>query len=814
MTSVISDFNGNDYRKRVLAAIEARGGIPASDPFEWYDVPLEQADRIGDDEVAAQVAAVWAFWQKQRDHPKYRGLVTALLAVHHQAAAQLCESDSRRRLAAQIRAERAERDESRFAELDGAIERLVERFGGIPRSKLEGLRAFARQSGDPDERSVEARLARHRVIDDPPAGARPAPAAVSPAVYRQVRADLDELGRILGAPAPAGLYDLLGLEPGAPAAQVSRERDLAAAHNRELRPDRRRALVDDLLAAVTTLLLDNDPEAYLDAVAEDVTARLRPRVAAAVLVEDEFTAADYGHLLGEAQTLGLDRARAVGVLAELARELAVAIPTTRPAATTPSSPPPAAAAGPGSGTASHQALSQARAALRAGRVREAQALVARARQLAGGLLPPIRAVGDEVDQVLAEADQRWRAGLQALSARRFTEALHTLERLQKIAEDVPGPAGQRVADVLAQARTGADQAAAALAAAEALVGDARELALLDAWRAAPDHPDLLAALTRTGVQPATNVRTRITGGQVVVSWDRSRSPGTIDYRVEYLDGAGGRRSLGTTQSTELEAALPRDAGPASGYAVTARRAGISAPEAQSAAPQSAAPQSAAPRSAAPGSATTRSAAARPDTTSRSPVTATAPIASLALLPHGRRVRLVYPAPTEGRAEVRRLPAGAVLPSPGSVVPDPGRCGDLVPGMGPGLAVDSRPPSPTAYLVLAIDPSGQVAVAGASAWYVRLPPVCGLHRADGRLRWDWPSGCTEVVVAWRADAPPERADDPAAVSRKVTNTRYQIDQGFPIPTETPLHIAVFTATRLGGALVTGPEAPPAARLAPS
>jgi hypothetical protein len=117
-------------------------------------------------------------------------------------------------------------------------------------------------------------------------------------------------------------------------------------------------------------------------------------------------------------------------------------------------------------------------------------------------------------------------------------------------------------------------------------------------------------------------------------------------------------------------------------------------------------------------------------------------------------------------------------------------------MGPGLALDHRPSAPTRYVALTIDGA---AVAGAAAWYLELPPVTGLHAADGVLRWDWPTGCTEVTVAWRTDAPPDAASDPAAGSRKVTNTRYTIDGGFALPPDRPLHVAVFACTRIGGAL---------------
>src|SRR6185436_1946758 len=188
--------------------------------------------------------AVWAFWQKNRNHPKYRGLVTALLATHQDTAPALCQQHSRRQLAVKTRASRARRDEERFADLDSAIERLVERFGGIPASKRAGVLAFAAQAGI-DQASAEARLARHPAIDDEPAAGPPAAAPISEAVYRQVRANLEELGRILGRPAFVSLYDLLGLDPAAPQPVLARAREVYAARNRELRPDRRRALVDD-----------------------------------------------------------------------------------------------------------------------------------------------------------------------------------------------------------------------------------------------------------------------------------------------------------------------------------------------------------------------------------------------------------------------------------------------------------------------------------------------------------------------------------------------------------------------------------------
>lgn len=735
-------FDGNDYRKRVLAVIEARGGPQTSDPFEYYDLPLEQVGRSKDAAVGAQVDAVWAFWQKQRDHPKYRGLVTALLADHDEVAPLLRSRDTREELAESARRLRAHREQARFAELDAAIDRLVDRFGGIPRGKLEGLRRLAAGAGL-DGPQVEDRISRRPVLDDVTPGALP---GVPPSVYRQVRGDLDELGRILGAAPPASLYDLLGLPPGASRVEVRAERETAAARNRELRPDRRRALVDDLLAAVTALLVDGDADAYLDAVAADVTARLRPRVVAAVLVEDELTTDDQEHLLQEARSAGLDHERAVRVLAELARESGVRAPQPR---------------------------TERAPRSRSGAPREPD------RPPAGSQPAPPGA--RDVDAVLAEAAQHWRTVEQALAARRFTEAAVALERLVGIAPDLSSPRGTSVAAALAQARAGLDAAGSSLAAAKALSGVARELALLEAVSLAPDHEGLLSALRETGVAPPTGVRAEIVDGGVRVSWQRSISPGVVDYKVRRSDG----RAVGTTPGTDLEDALSRSQVPLPTYVVVARRAGVTSVEASSAATTG------------PTGPTGPTAAVPPTVT------------SLVVLPMGRRLRLTFPPPPSGRAEVWRLLDSVVAPRPGTPVLDTGSLGVLVPGMGPGLAVDRRPSTPFArYLVVTV---ADTAVAGAVATYVDTAPVTSVRAQADRLHWQWPPGCTEVLVAWRRDGPPLHAHDPAATTTKTTNSRYEIEDGLPLPPERPLHVAVFSAARVEGTLCSTNLAPPGARL---
>ena len=59
----VPPFDPNDYRKRVLAAVERRGGPDTSDPFELYDLPLTELD---DATVEATLGTVVKYREDQR----------------------------------------------------------------------------------------------------------------------------------------------------------------------------------------------------------------------------------------------------------------------------------------------------------------------------------------------------------------------------------------------------------------------------------------------------------------------------------------------------------------------------------------------------------------------------------------------------------------------------------------------------------------------------------------------------------------------------------------------------------------------------
>ena len=409
-------FVGNDYRKRVLAAVERRGGVEESDPFELYDIPIAEAATLSDPEVITRIDEVWAFWQKQRDHPKYRVLVEHLVAEHADRSAPLRESVRRVTLARSVQARRTELDEQRYQLLDSAIERLVARYGGIPEGKRAGLDEIGAMGGlSTDE--VATRLRRHRVVPDTPSGATAsapaAPQTLSAHKLSQITELLTEFSRRRSGPPAHTLLAVLDLttDNAADRGEIRLRVDGMRHRARELPAGRMRAIVDELLIDIEEILLGpvEVTDAYLASVTDRVTEHLRPRIRAAILVEDRLHPDDHQFMLDEARGLGLGIRDARRLIATIAAEYGGAVeePSPPPAATSPTSTPPAPpAAAPASGDWQRE-LRSARQALRKGRPEEARRRCAQARAAAGDdptALRQIDAVADEAQRTLDAAD--------------------------------------------------------------------------------------------------------------------------------------------------------------------------------------------------------------------------------------------------------------------------------------------------------------------------------------------------------------------------------------------------------------------------
>ncbi|MBH0775218.1 Ig-like domain repeat protein [Nocardia bovistercoris] len=588
-------FDPNDYRKRVLAAVERRGGVERSDSFELYDIPVEEAETLTDAQVTERVAEVWGFWQRQRDHPKYRVLVGLLVDEHDRRSELLLRASSRRAEAMRVRQMREERDAERYEMLDTAIARLVQRHGGVPASKVAGLEEIGAMGGL-GAAEVAARLRRHRILAEDAPPSAPAP-TLTEQRRKQIRQLLAEWERLLdGGPSAPTLFALLGLDPSSAGhtEEIRLRADALRARARELPPGRVRVVLDELLVHVNDLLTGGGPEVdeYVRAVIEDVTAELRPKVRAAVLVEDQLVGEDYRYLVDEAVELGLDHAEAVRVLTDLATGLGARIETGSAAPAhpvVPRTPRPAPAVG-GRATAPQrqweEPLKAARAALRGGRPQEAAKQVARARQLDNGAgATSIRSVADEVERILAEAAVRWRNVASARAARRYVEALEHLEYLRRTAADVPPPTAQRESldELTAEATRAVAEADRLVAAASSGPAADRVRGLLAAQGVCADHEGASAALAATPVEAPGRVEaSRMGNGSVLVTWSPSTTE-DVAYKVTRRHAEGNWRVVGRTRTTELEdGGAPPHEIPV--YAVVATSAGRSSEEARSDAP--------------------------------------------------------------------------------------------------------------------------------------------------------------------------------------------------------------------------------------
>ncbi|MFE3190000.1 Ig-like domain repeat protein [Nocardia sp. NPDC059240] len=772
-------FDPNDYRKRVLAAVERRGGPEESDAFELYDIPIAEAARLSDAEVAARVQQVWTLWQKLRDHPKFRVLAGLLVDAHRELSEPLLETGSRLIEADRVRQLRARREAERFEMLDAAIDRLVQRHGGIPAGKIPGLEDIGRMGGlTPAE--IAAHVRRHRIIDESPTPAPPPAApALTPERRRQIRKLLLELERLRDDDPVPTLLSVLGLTfaDAHHTVEIRLRADAWRARTRELPPGRLRVVLDELLIHIADLLEPggNLVDAYLQSVIDDVTDQLRPQVRAAVLVEDLLVAADFDYLLGEAITAGLDRPTSERLLISLTDELGTVVEGREHLAASPggtalrtaggsaghtadrtgssaaadrsgrgsagdsgargdsgevggstssesvegggarqdSRRDAGAAAGApdpahwqrtpyggggrddASGTAGNltgaraarpweAALQAARGALRAGRPRAAAGFVEDARRGVGDDVTgakSVRAVGDEVERVLAEAQLRWRAAVSACAGRRFVEALtEHLDFLERRAMDVanPDPHGASRELLSGRARAAVIQAGRMFEAAPPEPPDARLRAVLDVLEVCADHAEARAALAQLRVgAPGRVSASRKPDGTVVIAWLASATE-QVEYRVTRLLVDGSWRVVGRTRGIALE-----DGGAGSTGAV--------------------------------------------------------PVYGVVASVSGRTSEMTR---SDGRSDA---------------------------DAGDGAADDR--------------PSG-------------MPTVRGLTEQRGLLVFEWPTGITEVMVVARPDAPPVDPHDPHARRWKITNMRYEIEGGVRIPPEIPrpCHIAIASCRR--------------------
>ncbi len=612
-------FDDNAYRKEVLKPLLDAESRDFHDAFAIFGL-----DPSVDDEAAirARIDAVVIFWRREQGrNPRYKALVTALLTQQKELSATLVERSRRAALRQTVLAERAKATQDRFGRLETMAAGLVPRYGGVPRSRIERLRAVGKRFGATDA-EFDAWLSRYRVIDDEAAQVEPLP----PPVRNQIRKLLDELHllEVTAGTSPStsqahrSLFDVLGVPADAPRPSLEARRDAMAARNRQREHNRLRTVLDELLAYATTCLIEGDRARYVASLAADVVDRLQPEVETAILVDDRITAPEFERLLRTAVAGGLSAMEARTAITGLARALGGAVETG--AAVDYVTCPSCGAAEVADRTRRRcrqcqselyircpqcsteieasalvcpsclfnlRQLAEVRADLERAQAMRAEGQLAQALQLARaaaswGTIEP------KVQQTIAEIEGAYRVAVEqrvslqlAVRQGRFSDATQLAGVLTRTASDVAEPDEISLVELRRQAAEGLAGVRARLAAAELLAGVAKEQALVALLADAPDSSETLARLRTIPVAAPSRLIAVVGSSSVRVTWRASRAPGPLDYRVAREttapDGTTEPPRTWTTEATEFE-----DAGCRTGatvvYSVKARRHGIDSGE--------------------------------------------------------------------------------------------------------------------------------------------------------------------------------------------------------------------------------------------
>jgi hypothetical protein len=315
-------FDGNAYRKAVLRSM--LDSPPATlDPFTVFALPLDEDDQTVIDH---QVSAVVAFWQREQNSARYRALVTRLLDQRAELSAVVRDPAQRAAARASARASRAQDEQARRERIEAMVERLVRAHpAGVPRSRLERLRAVAAREGFAGP-ELDARLTSLAIVDDI---AEPLPETER----THLRETLSAYNQLVASSGDAAarpirsLFDLLGVEPSTPDETVIARIEVLAARNRQRRHDRLRTVTDELLAQADQHAHGPVRSRYQATMVSEARHRLTPDIESILLVDDRVGAPEFEHLVRQAVALGLDAAAARAAVIATAAELGGAVET-------------------------------------------------------------------------------------------------------------------------------------------------------------------------------------------------------------------------------------------------------------------------------------------------------------------------------------------------------------------------------------------------------------------------------------------------------------------------------------------------------
>lgn len=598
-------FDVNEYRRTVLSRLKDDHSLadPQSGDVLWVCAVEPSASAT---DALKRLDDVVAAWQKDRNHPKYKG-ICAVLVGHRAAYAQVLGNPAARARASVRQQEQAAATSARAVnELDALAGELVRQRGGIPADRVPALRAVAEQDGL-DAVGFTTWLSAQRVLGhERGAGAVP----WEPMVRKQVR---EQLARLANADPDvalrtATLLTLLGVAPNAGVAQVRAAHARLAAANLHRQRDTVMTLTSDLLAHVSKrMFTEQGLESYTASLHADARDEVRGPLRRAAIVSGSVDASQVHALVMTVVGLrwGIDQHAARDIVTEAAQGLGVPVEVATDvtvvvcgACGRPQSPGrertcaycaeslftdcPRCRAQVESATqicpqcgcdialqvAAIAAVSSAQRLLGASAPVAARTLCLDA--VAGAdpahAPPALRAVLVEAGNAIDEAYAQWAEVGIGLSGSRAWHAARSLDWLVRNAADVPQPeTGRSVHEVHAQVRALQQQVEQWVNEAIALAPDEIEVRLCALDQRFPEAPPVQNALAQLPLAPPRDVRSVVDGTSLSVSWVPAPSRGA-SYRVErhivFPRDARTSHVVGTTSATALE-----DAGVPIGVAV-------------------------------------------------------------------------------------------------------------------------------------------------------------------------------------------------------------------------------------------------------
>lgn len=285
MTSAAAGaFDATSYRQRVMSVLRTAQRLDLSDPFFIVDLPVDTDD---DELIRARIVTLVGLWNKERS-PNYKALAAELASHRADLEAVLLNPARRAAAAAEVRQQRAAAEADRYEALDSLAGKLVERYQGLPSSRLAGLAKLAASRGI-DADAFAAWAARYPVIRD---GTDAEP--LTPSLRAQIRAELDEFGRLTGDPErSATLWSFLGLAPAAAQPDVAARLTELARQNELRQHDHQMTVTANLLTYARQYLASGEQARYAASLAQEAKDRLHDWIAEKVIVDGELSAADY-----------------------------------------------------------------------------------------------------------------------------------------------------------------------------------------------------------------------------------------------------------------------------------------------------------------------------------------------------------------------------------------------------------------------------------------------------------------------------------------------------------------------------------------